>query len=98
MKLINKLFLLLSSALIVTSCDSSSSLTSSSTTSIDDTSVKYISKWGDEYAETIISNLGVDLPYIENKGFDLELTTDNYGDPLVCIYVYEYEIMNKVLF
>ena len=66
-------------------------MTSSSTTSIDDTSVKYISKWGDEYAETIISNLGVDLPYIENKGFDLELTTDNYGDPLVCIYVYEYD-------
>ncbi|MDY6003274.1 MAG: hypothetical protein SPJ49_02980 [Bacilli bacterium] len=91
MKFINKLFLLLSSALIVTSCDSSSSLTSSSTTSIDDTSVKYVSKWGDEYAETIISNLGVDLPYIENKGFDLELTTDNYGDPLVCIYVYEYD-------
>lgn len=53
--------------------------------------VVYSSVWGDEYGETIVKNLGVDLPYIENQGFDIVETVDNYGDPLICIYVYEYE-------
>lgn len=53
--------------------------------------VVYSSAWGDEYGETIVKNLGVDIPYIENQGFDVVETVDNYGDPLICIYVYEYE-------
>ena len=74
-----------------------SEVSDTNTTSSSDTNentepnIIYRSVWGDEYGETIIKNLGVDLPYIANEGFDIVLSKDSFGDPLVCIYVYEYE-------
>lgn len=46
------------------------------------------SKWGEQYTELIVGNLGEDIPYMEAPSFDIELSEDDFGDPLVCIYMY----------
>lgn len=46
------------------------------------------SKWGEEYNETIIGSLKCDIPYIEVDNFDVVLSEDEYGDPLVMIFLY----------
>lgn len=49
---------------------------------------KVDSKWGAEYNEIIIDNLGCDIPFIESDNYEVVLTEDDYGDALVMIYVY----------
>ena len=46
------------------------------------------SKWGKQYNDVIIGNLGEDVPYIESDGYDIVLSTDDYDDPMVIFYVY----------
>ena len=48
----------------------------------------YESAWGSEYAEAIVGSLGEDLPYIRGTSFECEVAEDDFGDPLICLYVY----------
>ncbi|MCH5171704.1 MAG: hypothetical protein J1F31_02580 [Erysipelotrichales bacterium] len=50
--------------------------------------VKPVSKWGEQYSDLIIGTLGEDIPYIECPSFDIELSYDDYGDPMVVFYLY----------
>lgn len=58
-----------------------------------------VSKRGESYTDEIIGNLKADIPYLECENFDLEVGKDDFGDPLVCIYVYcqEDQIDTKLL-
>ena len=60
--------------------------------------VKPVSKWGDEYSELIIESLGEDIPYIDCPSYDIELSFDDYGDPMVVFYLYfaEADFDNKL--
>lgn len=86
MNILKKLGLLLAIPFVTTGCASSEQPTTQR-----EPKTVYSSAWGEEYGETIVKNLGVDLPYIENEGFDVIESVDDFGDPLICIYVYEYE-------
>jgi hypothetical protein len=69
----------------------SSSQTLLSTTSSFDiplSSSKAESKWGSAYTSMIIDKLGVDVPYLEAPSFDIEESKDDFGDPLICFYLY----------
>ncbi len=47
------------------------------------------SKWGEEYTETIIGTLGEDIPYLAAcDSFEVSLSSDDFGDPMVVIYCY----------
>lgn len=56
------------------------------------------SKWGTTYSETIIGNLGIDIPYISAPNYDVVESEDDFGDPLIIIYLYfeESEIASKL--
>lgn len=47
----------------------------------------YVSKWGDEYAEDIVKNLGVDIPYWEHKTVDVELSFDDLNEPMLSLFL-----------
>lgn len=64
---------------------SSNTTTSSSTTTEE---VKQVSKWGEQYSDLIIGTLGEDIPYIACPSFDVVSSKDDYGDPMVIIYLY----------
>lgn len=44
--------------------------------------------WDEEFDTTCLEYVGTVLPYIENNGYSLTLTTDDYGDPLIKTLVY----------
>ncbi len=52
------------------------------------TTSKIDSKWGKQYNEMIIDTLGADIPYIENTGYDIVSSVDDFGEPMVIFYVY----------
>ncbi len=52
------------------------------------TSNKIDSKWGKQYNEMIIDTLGEDIPYIENTGYDIVSSVDDFNEPMVIFYVY----------
>ena len=56
------------------------------------------SKWGSKYNEIIIGNLGADIPFIEAPKYEVQESEDDFGDPLIIIYLYfeESEIEAKL--
>ncbi|MFA6830068.1 MAG: hypothetical protein WCR67_05145 [Bacilli bacterium] len=70
----------------------------STSVSTEETSVKEESLWGEDYTESIIDNLSTDIPYLNVPSFDLVMSEDSFGDPLVCMYLYveESEIVTKL--
>lgn len=71
---------------LLAGCSSDPELSSSGY--ISSSAFAYRSVWGDEYAETIVGSLGEDIPYIDCDSFECEKSQDDFGDPLICLYVY----------
>lgn len=70
---------------LIAGCSSNgTSSVSSSSSSV----LTYESNWGSEYAETIVGSLGEDIPYIECESFECVAAKDDFGDPLICLYVF----------
>ncbi len=46
-------------------------------------------KWGEEIDAFVYREMGkTSLPYMDNDGFEYEITKDDFGDPLLCIYCF----------
>lgn len=81
-----KLLLLLISLPIFSSCSNHTNSTLSSSIN-SSSSIDISSKWG-EQGEVFVEKLHTDLPYIECDEFVIEVSKDNYGDPLIELYCY----------
>lgn len=93
MKKIFKLALLSLSSLLVVACNGKNNPSTSDSPSLDDSVTSVVeelpvSQWGEEYSELIIGTLGADIPYIECPSFEIKLSKDDYGDPMVVFYLY----------
>lgn len=70
---------------LLCSCNVTENVSSSQSSSSQ--SVQMESRYGEEFAEKIVGNLSVDIPYMEADHYDCVVTQDDFGDPLVCMYL-----------